>query len=73
MHMKTHTNPATPQPARRRLVKISEAAEYLQVTQRTIRHMIADGRLTGYRIGERLVRLDIDEIEATLVKFGGSV
>jgi len=58
--------------ARRRYVKIAEAAEYLQVTDRTIRQMIADGRLTGYRSGGRLVRLDLNEIDRAMVPFGGA-
>ncbi|GAA2776948.1 excisionase family DNA-binding protein [Mycolicibacterium pallens] len=58
--------------ARRRYVKIAEAAEYLQVTDRTIRQMIADGRLTGYRSGGRLVRLDLNEIDGAMKPFGGA-
>ncbi|WP_255032704.1 excisionase family DNA-binding protein [Mycobacterium marinum] len=61
------------QPAakRRRYVKLSEAAEYLGCTDRTIRQMIADGRLTGYRSGTRLVRVDFDELDAAMRPFGG--
>jgi excisionase family DNA binding protein len=58
--------------SRRRYVKIAEAAEYLQVTERTIRQMIADGRLTGYKSGTRLVRLDINQIDAAMRPFGGA-
>ena len=56
---------------RRRYVSVAEAADYLQVTTRTIRQMIADGRLTGYRSGTRLVRVDLNEIDAAMVPFGG--
>lgn len=58
--------------ARRRYGKISEAADYLGVTPRTIRQMIADGRLTGYRSGTRLVRVDLNEIDAVMEPFGGA-
>ena len=58
--------------ARRRYVKIAAAAEYLQVTDRTIRAMIADGRLTGYRSGGRLVRVDLNELDAAMKPFGGA-
>jgi excisionase family DNA binding protein len=58
---------------RRRFVTPAEAAEYLGVTPRTIRQMIADGRLTGYRSGTRLVRLDLNEVDDAMVPFGGSV
>lgn len=57
---------------RRRYVKLAEAAEYLGVTDRTVRSMIADGRLTGYRSGARLVRVDLNEIDAAMKPFGGA-
>lgn len=57
---------------RRRYIKIAEAAEYLQVTDRTVRQMLADGRLRGYRSGQRLVRLDLNEIDAAMKPFGGA-
>ncbi len=57
---------------RRRYVKIAEAAEYLDVTTRTIRQMVADGRLTAYRSGTRLVRLDLNEVDAAMQPFGGA-
>ena len=56
----------------RRYITQSEAAEYLGVTTRTIRQMIADGRLTGYRSGNRLVRVDLNEIDAAMKPFGGA-
>lgn len=56
----------------RRYGKISEAADYLGVTTRTIRQMIADGRLTGYRSGTRIVRVDLDEIDEAMQPFGGA-
>lgn len=61
----------SPTPTRRRWVSQQDAAEYLGVTDRTIRQMIADGRLTGYRSGTRLVRLDLNEIDAAMQPFGG--
>jgi excisionase family DNA binding protein len=60
-------------PPPRIYVSVAESAEYLGVTTRTIRQMIADGRLRGYRSGTRLVRLRIDEIDAALKPFGGAV
>ncbi len=56
----------------RRYAKLAEAADYLGVTTRTVRQMIADGRLTGYRSGARLVRVDLDEIDAAMQPFGGA-
>lgn len=41
----------------------SEAADYLLVTTRAVRTMIADGRLTGYRMGDRrTVRVLRDDV-----------
>ncbi|ETB31460.1 DNA-binding protein [Mycobacterium avium subsp. hominissuis 10-4249] len=45
----------------------------VQVTSRTIRQMIADGRLTGYRSGARLIRVDLNEIDAAMTPFGGTM
>ncbi|UUO01383.1 excisionase family DNA-binding protein [Mycolicibacterium novocastrense] len=60
-------------PARRRYCSIGEAADYLGVTERTVRQMISDGRLVGYRMGNRFIRLDLDEIDDAMVPFGGDV
>ena len=60
------------EPLRRRYISILEAAEYLGCTDRTIRQMIADGRLRGYRSGRRLVRLRTDDIDAAMKPFGGA-
>ena len=58
--------------SRRRYASIKDSADYLGVTDRTIRQMIADGRLTGYRNGGRLIRLDLNEIDASMRPFGGA-
>jgi len=50
----------------RRLASIAAAAEYLATSQRTVRRMIASGDLTGYRIGSRLLRVDLNEVDAKL-------
>jgi excisionase family DNA binding protein len=46
------------------LTAIAYAASRLGVHQRTVRRWIADGRLTGYRVGPHLVRLDARELDA---------
>ncbi|KAA1243524.1 helix-turn-helix domain-containing protein [Mycobacterium simiae] len=51
---------------------MAEAAEIRGVTDRTIRQMIVDGRLIGYRSGNRLVRVDLNEIDAAMRPFGGA-
>lgn len=50
----------------RRLESIQSAAEYAGVSTKTIRRRIADGSLTGYRMGPRLLRVDLNELDAML-------
>lgn len=54
----------------RRYITIGEAAEYLQISDRTVRRLIADGELTGYRMGRssRLIRVDLNEIDDQLMR-----
>lgn len=52
--------------ARRRLGSIADAAEFAGVNPKTIRRRIADGTLAGYRMGPRLIRVDLDELDALL-------
>ncbi|MDT5076778.1 MAG: hypothetical protein QOJ80_1415 [Mycobacterium sp.] len=65
------TKPIQP-PTQRRYASQAQAAEYLGVTVRTIRQMVSDGRLTGYRNGNRLVRVDLNELDAAMEPFGGA-
>jgi excisionase family DNA binding protein len=46
----------------RQLVGLSAAA-YADVSTRTLRRYIAQGRLTGYRVGPRLVKVDLSELD----------
>ncbi len=45
---------------------IAEAAARCQVSTKTIRRRISEGRLTGYRFGPTLIRLDPAEVDALL-------
>jgi excisionase family DNA binding protein len=56
-----------------RWATINATADYIGVTERTVRQMIRDGRLVGYRIGARFIRLDLNEVDAALQEFGGAV
>jgi excisionase family DNA binding protein len=49
-----------------------EAADHLGVDVRTIRNMICDGRLTGYRSGRNVIRLRRADLDAVLQPFGGA-
>jgi excisionase family DNA binding protein len=48
----------------RRLVGLAVAAEYADVSTRTLRRYISHGRLTGYRVGPRLIKVDLNELDA---------
>lgn len=48
----------------RRLAGIAAAADYNDVSTRTIRRYIAEGRIPGYRVGPRLVKVDLDDLDA---------
>lgn len=51
----------------RRWLDQAEAAEYLGVTDRTIRNYIARGVLPGRRIrGSRLIRIDREDLDQLL-------
>jgi excisionase family DNA binding protein len=51
---------------RRRYETLQSAAERLAVDAKTLRRWIAAGRLKAYRTGPRLIRLDVDEVDALL-------
>lgn len=56
----------TPSKTVRRLESVESAAEYVDVSTKTIRRWIAAGRVTGYRAGPRLIRVDLNELDAML-------
>lgn len=45
-----------------RYVSLQDAAAQCGVNERTVRRWITAGKLTGYRAGARLVRVDRDEL-----------
>ncbi len=63
MHVPTHSIDRKPS---KRVVPITVAAEHVGCHSRTIRRYIAAGRLTGYRMGPRLIRVDLAELDALL-------
>jgi excisionase family DNA binding protein len=52
-------------------VGIAEGAEMLGVTTKTIRRYIASGALPAYRVGPRLIRIDVADIQALMRPVGG--
>ena len=43
---------------------LADASARVGVSTRTLRRWIAAGRLTGYRVGPQLIRLDPREVDA---------
>lgn len=50
----------------RQLVSLAEASKLFDVSPKTLRRRIADGSLTGYRLGPRLIKVDLEEVDAIL-------
>ena len=50
----------------RRLASLETTAEYLDVSIRTVRRYAAEGTITCYRIGGRLLRVDLNEVDQML-------
>jgi excisionase family DNA binding protein len=55
-----------------RYIGYPEAARYMSVSVGQVRKLVADGLLTPRRIGEKLVRLDREQIDAYLHRGVGS-
>ena len=49
-----------------RLGNLADAADRMGVSERTVRRMINRGELPAYRVGKRLIRVDLDELEASI-------
>lgn len=63
--MSTWIDSERPRP--RRWLSQAEAAEYIGVTDRTIRNYIARGTLKAHRIrGARFIRIDREELDSLL-------
>ena len=54
----------------RRYAKISAAAIYIGCRESTVRTMIADGRLTRYQLGPRILRVDLNEVDVMMADDG---
>ena len=50
----------------RELISIRDAAAYASVSVDTIRRRIADGTLTAYRMGPRLIRVKVADVDVML-------
>lgn len=50
----------------RRLAKLPAAAEQYGVCTKTLRRMISRGEIAGHRLGQRIILVDLDELDAAL-------
>jgi excisionase family DNA binding protein len=51
-------------------IGVPDAATYLDVDHKTIRRMIQSGRLPAYRLGNRVVKIKVADLEASLTPIG---
>lgn len=66
-HATTAVAPEQP----RRYAGIPATAKYAQVNESTIRRMIDRGELRVYRLGQRVVRVDLTELDALMERNAG--
>ena len=57
----------SPRPARR-YASVQTAAKIYDVNPRTVYRWISQGRITAYKIGAMLVKVDLNEIEEKVVR-----
>ncbi|WP_396929174.1 helix-turn-helix domain-containing protein [Mycolicibacterium sp.] len=58
----------------RRWASLKQAAEYIGIDDaRTIRRWISEGRITGYKLNQRVLRVDLNEIDSAMTPVGGGV
>lgn len=52
-------------------IGLQEAADYCDVDPRTVRRWIAAGRVNAVRIGPRLIKFDVAELDKIMSPVGG--
>ncbi|AQT82500.1 hypothetical protein B1R94_02215 [Mycolicibacterium litorale] len=53
-------------PVGRRWATKSQVAQYLATSISTVDRMVERGELTAYPVGKRLIRFDLNEVDATV-------
>jgi excisionase family DNA binding protein len=56
----------------RRWATMQQTADYMGVSLRTVREWITQGKITGYRINARVIRVDLNEVDGAMQPFGGA-
>lgn len=54
----------TPAPHRPEFISPDDAAARWSVSRDTIRRLIRSGQITGYRLNNRIIRVDVAEVDA---------
>jgi excisionase family DNA binding protein len=54
------------------LIGLQEAADRCGVSYRSVRRYIATGRLSAFRVGPRLLKVDAAELDAFIQPVGGA-
>jgi excisionase family DNA binding protein len=49
-----------------RSASLETASQRHELSVKTLRRMIARGELTGYRVGKRMIRVDLAELDSLL-------
>ena len=49
------------------LLTIEQAAEYLQLSEKTIRRLISDEKIVAYKVGDRSWRIRMSDIDAYIM------
>jgi excisionase family DNA binding protein len=52
----------------RKWAPLEQGAAHIGVSTKTLRRLIASGRVTGYRMGTRLIRVDLNELDNLLTE-----
>jgi len=57
---------ATKQRGARRWASVADGAKYVGVSSKTFRRMIAAGTVPAYRMAPRVLRVDLNELDAVM-------
>lgn len=56
------------EPRVRRWANLSQVARYTGYSRNTIRNLIATGKLAAYRPGDRLIRIDLNDVDDMIMR-----
>ena len=66
-----HPQTAEHEARQRRWASMQQTADYMGVSLRTVREWITQGSIPGYRINARVIRVDLNEVDAAFEKVRG--